>query len=249
MSPRLPALKCLVAGEYSVLSSGPTIPTLTDSEIHVWQKHLHCHSDELERYRSLLSPDESKRAARFRFASDRNELIVARGTLRVVLGRYLSRPPDALQFVYSEFGKPALAANAEQGTIEFNISHSGGIALLAFARGRRIGIDIEQVRCDFSTLEIAHRFFSQAERDELQALPSEQRSQAFFDCWTRKEAFIKALGEGLSHPLDSFDVSVEPGEPAQLLATRPDGDDAARWGMWDISVPSGYTAALAAALK
>lgn len=249
MSPPLPVLKCLVVGELSGCYADLTVPALPDSGIHVWQKHLKCPSHEIERFRSLLSVDESRRAARFRFTSDRDEFVVARGALRILLGRYLSRPPNALQFAYSELGKPATVANADEPTIEFNVSHSGSIALLAFAHGRKVGIDIEQIRCDFSTLEIAHRFFSKAETDALLAQPLDQRSQAFFTCWTRKEAFIKAMGEGLSHPLDSFDVSLKPDEPAQLLATRPDGAEATRWQMWDVPVPKGYTAALAAEIK
>ena len=129
--------------------------------------------------------------------------------------------------------------------LDFNLSHSAGIVLLAFARRRRIGIDIEAVRRDFSTTEIAERFFSPAERTALRQLPHGQRHQAFFRCWTRKEAFIKALGEGLSHPLDQFDVNLAPGEPAVLLATRPDATEAGRWALWNVPTAGNYAAALA----
>jgi len=118
--------------------------------------------------------------------------------------------------------------------------------LLAFAEGRQVGIDVEKLRRDFATSEIAERFFSIAEREALRALPQDQRHEAFFRCWTRKEAFIKALGEGLSHPLDQFDVSLAPGGPAVLLATRPDAQEAKRWKLWNIYVPGDYAAALAA---
>jgi 4'-phosphopantetheinyl transferase len=243
------AVPSLAVLEFSIRSGEQTTSVLPPGEIHVWQRSLECNPDELESCRRLLSPDETERAARFRFTQDRVEFIVARGTLRALLKSYLGRPHDSLQFIYSQFGKPELAETLEQQRIEFNVSHSGGVALLAFARDRRIGIDIEQVRRDFSTLEISERFFSEAERDALRQLPLEQRPEAFFRCWARKEAFIKALGEGLSHPLDSFDVSLMPGEPAQLLATRPDDEVAKRWAMWEMSVPKGYAAALAAERK
>jgi 4'-phosphopantetheinyl transferase len=118
--------------------------------------------------------------------------------------------------------------------------------LLAFASDRRIGVDVEKVRRDFSTVEIAERFFSEAERCALRELPREQRHEAFFRCWTRKEAFIKALGEGLSHPLDQFDVSIAPGMPPALLATRPDAREVTRWTLRDVEVPGDYAATLAA---
>jgi 4'-phosphopantetheinyl transferase len=151
-----------------------------------------------------------------------------------------------LCFEYSEYGRPGLATGSWAGDLDFNVSHSGGHALLGFARGRKVGLDIEKIRKDFGTGEIAERFFSEAERSALLDLPQEQKHEAFFRCWTRKEAFIKALGEGLSHPLDQFDVSLAPSVPAQLLATRPDAKEAQRWRIWDLQAPTGYTAALVA---
>src|SRR5208283_6416 len=141
---------------------------------------------------------------------------------------------------------PMLATSASSDTLDFNVSHTAGLALLAFARGRKIGIDVERIRRDFGTAEIAERFFSKAERAALRELPQEQRHEAFFRCWTRKEAFIKALGEGLSHPLDQFDVSLAPGQPAALLAARPHAEEVTRWSLWDLQVPGDYSAALAA---
>jgi 4'-phosphopantetheinyl transferase len=214
-------------------------------EIHVWHVCLECQPVELEGYRVCLSSDEIARAQRFRFESDRNEYIVARGTLRTLLGQYLDVPSEELRFSYSAFGRPSVVHHKAASAFDFNISHSGGTALMAFAWARQIGVDVELVRRDFTTGEIADRFFSSAERTALKALLEEKRHAAFFRCWTRKEAFIKALGEGLSHPLDQFDVSLDPNAPAALLATRPDASEAQRWKLWDIEVPVEFAAALA----
>lgn len=221
-------------------------PVLARNEIHVCHLRLGMNQSAVEKPRNLLAPDELDRARRFRFDDNRNDYIACRDALRLLLGHYLHVTPQELRFNYSEYGRPSLIGSDPAETVEFNLSHTAGAALLAFARGRRIGIDIERVRRDFSTAEIAERFFSLNERMVLRGLPQEQRHQAFFECWTRKEAFIKALGEGLSHPLDQFDVSLTPGKPAALLATRPDAGQARRWLMWNLQVPGEYAAALVA---
>jgi 4'-phosphopantetheinyl transferase len=232
--------------EYFIGSEVTEAPSLVRDEIHIWHQNLARGPAEIETLARLLPPDEIARAQRFRFDRNRNEFMVCRGTLRALLGQYLSVPPMELFFAYSEYGRPGLAAGYFEENLDFNVSHSGGHALLGFARGRKIGLDVEKVRWDFGTSEIAERFFSEAERSDLRGLPPEQRHEAFFRCWTRKEAFIKALGEGLSHPLDQFDVSLAPRVAAQLLATRPDAEEVKRWSMWDLQVPIGYAAALVA---
>jgi 4'-phosphopantetheinyl transferase len=228
------------------LLAGPALPR---DEIHIWHQELSGELSAIDTFARLLSAEEIQRASRFRFANDRNQYIVARGTLRVLLGSYRNVPPQDLRFAYSEYGRPYLIGDSPPQALEFNVSHSGGIALLAFAQERKIGIDVEKVRRNFATGEIAERFFSTAERAALRELPQEQRHEAFFRCWTRKEAFIKALGEGLSHPLDQFDVSLAPGAPAALLATRPDPKEVGRWTLWNIQTPGDYAAALAAESK
>ena len=232
--------------EYFLGSRVAGTPALAQNEIHIWHQNLAPGRADVEALGGLLSPDEMERALRFRFDANRNEFMVCRGTLRALLGQYLGVPPKELCFEYSEFGRPRLATVHSEGDLDFNVSHSGGHALLGFARGRKMGLDIEKIRWDFGTSEIAERFFSEAERSALRYLPQEQRHEAFFRCWTRKEAFIKALGEGLSHPLDQFDVSLAPSVPAQLLATRPDAKEAQRWRIWDLQAPTGYSAALVA---
>lgn len=219
---------------------------LSHDEIHVWHQSLTWGLGVIQSLRELLSPDELARAERYRFNEDRKEYILARGTLRMLLSSYAKVPAKELRFGYSEFGRPSLLTETPADAVDFNVTHSGDMALFAFARGRKIGIDVEKVRRNFATNEIADRFFSTVERGALRELPLKQRHEAFFRCWTRKEAFIKALGEGLSHPLDQFDVSLSPGVPPAILTTRPDAAEVKRWKLWNIKVPSDYAAALAA---
>ncbi|HZD30061.1 MAG TPA: 4'-phosphopantetheinyl transferase superfamily protein [Candidatus Angelobacter sp.] len=235
--------------EFSFHEEFAPFPELTEREIHLWHRKLFPGEAGIAPLRSLLSEDELERAQRFRFDPDRHEFIHSRGTLRTLLGAYLRVPPEVLRFAYNSYARPMLTGFTNLTELDFNVSHSGGVTLWAFALGRKVGVDVEKARCDFSTLEIADRFFSASEQHTLRALPAEQRHEAFFRCWTRKESFIKALGEGLSHPLNQFDVTLAPGAQAQLLATRPDAKEATRWAMWDIAVPDGYTAALTAGLS
>jgi 4'-phosphopantetheinyl transferase len=163
--------------------------------------------------------------------------------LRAILGRYLGSDPRRLRFHSNHYGKPSLAEPA--GWLRFNLSHSGGLALVAVTLDHELGVDVEQVRADLAGLSIAEQFFSPAEVATLRALPEPDRLQAFFNCWTRKEAFVKARGEGLSFPLKRFDVSLAPGEPAALLATHDDPAEAGRWTLHALSPGPGYVAAVA----
>jgi 4'-phosphopantetheinyl transferase len=162
----------------------------------------------------------------------------------MILAAYLSADPAELSFSYSKKEKPSLGAAHAGSGVTFNISHSGGIALLAFARRREIGVDVEQIRSDFDLEAIARRFFSAHERQELFALPPEERANAFFRCWTRKEAYIKATGDGLSLPLTQFDVSINASNEKALLATRPDRSEAERWQLREAPAGPGFVAAL-----
>jgi 4'-phosphopantetheinyl transferase len=218
--------------------------TLGTNEVHLWRLNLQATACGTDQWLSLLSCDEGTRAARFHRQIDRQYFITARAMLRQILGSYLKKDPGALIFSYSDREKPSIGGEEAGSGIEFNVSHSGHLALLAFARSREIGVDVEQIRRDFDTSKIAARFFSAAEQKQLAALPPERRSDAFFLCWTRKEAFIKATGKGLSLPLDQFDVSLVPKEKDALLATRPDPQERTRWSMRDIAVPSEYAAAI-----
>lgn len=222
--------------------SAPPQLRLDVDEVHVWRASLEQDPEEVEALRASLSADERRRADRFHFERDRRHFTVGRGVLRDVLSRYLGGPPAALGFSLGEFGKPALSG--DDGGLRFNLSHSHGLALCAVTRGREVGVDVEHLRDDFAGVDIAERFFSPAEVAALLSLPAHQRTRAFFDCWTRKEAYIKALGEGLSHPLHLFTVSLKPGEPARLVSTD-DPREAARWSVVELSPREGYAAALA----
>jgi len=224
------------------LPSPPDV-RLSRGEVHVWRTSLDRDSAEVERLKALLTADERERARRFYFDRDRRRFVVARGVLREILGRYLGRAPAQIRFAHNEYGKPFLYEDGS--SLRFNVSHSQGAALYACTLRREVGVDIELLREDFASLEIAERFFSEAEIRKLVSLPAHERTQGFFNCWTRKEAYIKALGEGLSHPLDCFSVSLAPGESARLISTDKDRLEAAKWSIVDLKPFHGYAAAIA----
>lgn len=217
---------------------------LAEDEVQVWQADLDALAPSDEYCFRLLAPDERSRAQRFRFPIHRNRFAAARGLLRALLGSYLGITPGEVLFRYSDKDKPRLDDSFSQSRLQFNISHSENMALLGFVLGRDIGVDVERIRLNFDVQEIAQRFFSPVERDALAALPTAQKHQAFFNCWTRKEAFVKAVGEGLSLPLDQFDVSLVPGKPAELLATRPNAGEKARWFLTAVDAGPGCAAAV-----
>jgi 4'-phosphopantetheinyl transferase len=221
----------------------PAKLVLEVDEVHIWRASIEVSSPDYERILRLLSSDERARANRFRFARDRQRFVAARGFLRRILSGYLNCDPTKLCFSYAEHGKPFLAHCP--GDLNFNLAHSGGLALYGITLRRAIGVDLEEIRYDFDTEEIAQRFFSRNEVAHLRLVPTNARARAFFECWTRKEAFIKAKGEGLSLPLSDFDVSLSPGEPASLLETRWDADESSRWSLRAIDVSPGYAATVA----
>jgi 4'-phosphopantetheinyl transferase len=194
----------------------------------------------------ILSPEESERAHNFHFDHHRERYIVAHLATRLILGRYLGRSPERLRFHSNAYGKPALLMEEGDGgePLRFNLSHSADLALLAVGRGREIGVDIECIKADFAYHELAERFFSERETATLRALPPDLQSQAFFNCWTRKEAYIKARGKGLSLALSGFDVSLAPGERAALLSVRDEPEEALRWSLQELPSCPGYAAAL-----
>lgn len=219
--------------------------TLGQREVHVWRAALDVEAATASRMYELLSTDEQARAARFHFQIDRGHFIVARAYLRMILSRYLNIAPAKVRFRYSEHGKPMLAGDDRDGEIKFNLAHSAGIALFAFTRAGDIGVDLELIRPEITGDEIARRFFSMAEVACLEGIPAPERQKAFFDCWTRKEAFVKAKEIGLSLALDQFDVTLAPKEPAALLRTRWDEDEALQWSLRGIDVGPGYVGTVA----
>lgn len=216
--------------------------SLTSHQVDIWRVSLDKLPDSVQWAEATLSADEVQRAARFRFEADRRRFLISHASLRDILARYLLQPPQEVQFGAGEHGKPILLSDSQ---LDFNLSHSGDFALIGVASGRKVGVDAERFRHDMEHERIARRFFSENENAELKRLPDEQKIDGFFTCWTRKEAYIKAHGLGLSLPLDSFDVSLIPHKPALLLATRPEPHEASRWTLLSLDVHPGYAGAVA----
>jgi 4'-phosphopantetheinyl transferase len=215
---------------------------LTTDEIHIWCVSL---DQPLSRFQRLLSMDERMRAERFHFEEDGKRFIICRGILRTILGYYLGVEPSWFHFYYGKNKKPALADTFVKGDIHFNLSHSDGLALYAFTCNREIGVDIEHIRDIPEIEQIVARFFSERENAVFRTLPKSKKKEAFFSCWTRKEAFIKAMGNGLSWPLNRFDVSLVPGELARVQRIEGDSRAASRWSIEDLKPAPGFAAAFA----
>ena len=227
------------------LAEVPRGYAVSPRDLHVWMRRLGTSGPHLQAMMDILSAEERQKAERFYFQADRERHVVGRALVRVLLGRLLAIRPDEIAFCYSEAGKPSLTAAQNSADYQFNVSHSGDLILVAVTARRAIGVDVERIREDVELDAIAARFFSQRERADLAAVSPDQRRGAFFACWSRKEAFIKATGAGLGRPLDAFDVSVRPDEPAMLRETRPDRAEAARWVIRDLDVGPDHKAAVA----
>jgi 4'-phosphopantetheinyl transferase len=223
-------------------STPPESLILQNGEVHVWRVELEQPDDQLAKFRSTMGPEELYRASRFHFERHRRAFVVGRGFLRYVLARYLETKPEALRFSYGPYGKPALDGEHSSSRLRFNMSHSHELGLYAITNDNELGVDVEHIRADFASEDIARRFFSRCEVEAFNAVPKEEQVAAFFRCWARKEAFIKATGKGLSQLLDSFDVTLQPGVAAALL--RVDKEDASRWSLFDIDVGRDYAGAL-----
>ena len=215
---------------------------LASGEVAVHRVALGVGGADLASLEAVLSRDERERAGRFRFGRHRDRFIVARSALRRILSVYGAGAPAEIRLRYGPKGKPRLASDCG---IEFNVSHSEDLAVVAVAQGSEVGIDVERIRAMPSGRAIARRFFSATEAAMLERLPAAEFGEAFWRCWTRKEAYVKARGDGLSLPLDSFDVSLEAPGRLLLLATRPDAGEAHHWRLLDVNVGPGYAAALA----
>jgi 4'-phosphopantetheinyl transferase len=225
--------------------SPPASLVLGANEVHVWRADVNLSSAEVLRLHGTLSSEEQEKAARFHFEKDRRRYVIAHGVLRCLIGRYSGQAPNSVRFSSNPWGKPALEGLSHIAKLQFNLSHSGDIVLHAFTLGRQIGVDHERLRPDFATQEIAQRFFSSAEAGRLRSLPPEIQTRAFFNCWTRKEAYIKGRGKGLSFGLDKFDVSFAPDEPAALLGDRNDPQAVHRWSLQEADLGADYVGAAA----
>lgn len=218
-----------------------SILAIVPGEVHIWRFRLDIWGDCLERLAELLSEDEADRASRYRFDRDRRRFIVHRALVRLVIAGLINASPRRLAFELLPAGKPTIKSEAG---LEFNSSDTAELGVVAAAIGSPLGIDVEWVRSDMDHLRVAERFFSSAERRALQAVVLQQRSKAFFLAWTRKEAYIKALGAGLSLPLNRFDVSLTPGEPARLLAAGDGLPGPDEWQLMNLDVGHGCAGAL-----
>lgn len=251
----------------------PKNVALAADEVHVWRASLQVPEAVLARLYATLTGAEQNRASRYRFPPDRQRFVVARGWLRAILGAYLGIPGAHVRFAYNPHGKPELEAAensdcmsagrrvirsagrskaapspprpALEGKLQFNLTHSEDLALYAVSSGRRVGIDAEHIRPGFAAGTLAESFFAPREVTVLRSLPTRDQELAFFACWTRKEAYLKARGEGLVMPLDAFEVSLLPGDPPALLRVPGDPPEVRRWSLCELELGPEYAASLA----
>jgi 4'-phosphopantetheinyl transferase len=213
---------------------------------HVWLLACRQSPEVLDELLSVLDAEERRRADRYRFEADRNRFIASRGALREVLAAYLQCAPRDVLFSLAEHGKPHLAEPCDR-SLRFNLSTSGDWAMLAVTLGREVGVDVERINSERADRGIVSYYFAPGEIQALEAMDEADWLQGFFNCWTRKEAFIKATGEGLSRPLDSFEVSLQPGQPASLISFQGCRQAAKRWRMAELAEVPGYASALVVA--
>jgi 4'-phosphopantetheinyl transferase len=212
-------------------------------DVDLWVASLDEETARIQELAETLSDDERARASRFAFGDDRRHFTIARGLLRAILSKYTGVASGELEFTYGPSGKPALTGSPETASVRFSLSHSAELAVYALTRDREIGVDVERLRPIRDSEQIAARFFCEQEQAALRALPTSVREEAFFDCWTRKEAYLKAVGDGL-RMLDRVRVSLDPSEPARLLAIDGDAGALSRWSLHALRPAPGYTGAL-----
>jgi len=229
-----------------VWQAAPGVYTLPPGEVQVWRAALDIDPQTLERLRATLAAEEQARAERFHSPLGRARFAAGRGILRALLARYLGVKAGDLRFCTNAHGKPALDPGSGTADLRFNLSHSQGLALFAFALRREVGVDLEFVRPSLRDDRLAERFFSPQEVAALRALPPDAQTEAFFHCWTRKEAYIKARGEGLSINLASFAVSLAPDALTSLPITAIDDPEAGRWSLRALNPGGGCVGAIAA---
>ncbi|MBI3418273.1 MAG: 4'-phosphopantetheinyl transferase superfamily protein [Verrucomicrobia bacterium] len=215
--------------------------TLAKGEVHVWRAFIDQFAAFTDEFAMALNDEEQDAARRFRFERDRNSYTITRALLRKILSRYLACDPGRLIFDYSERGKPSVSGMP----LHFNVSHSRGVALFAITRDCEVGVDLEQVRAMDDLLDIARNFFSTHEQSMLASLPKERQTEAFFNCWTRKEAYVKATGAGITEALDRFAVTLAPGEAARFVNVSDDPEITARWRLSSFVPAAGFIGALA----
>ena len=222
----------------------PSDLALGEGEVHLWRVQLDLPPTVVDDIENVLSEAEREKAARYYIEADRARFTASKVCQRTVLGAYLGIAPGSVTFRVNSYGKPSLSGEHRDESLQFNLSHTRGLGLFAVARGSEIGVDIEEIRSREMDLGIAHRFFSQQEVKSLERLSAAEQKIAFYVCWTRKEAYIKARGQGLSFPLDKFSVSFEPDVPPILLSNDVDPEEVRRWDVYHIDLGDAYTGAL-----
>jgi 4'-phosphopantetheinyl transferase len=233
------------SAELILWPAAPADLRLCDHEVHVWASSLAVAPGRLDALKATLSGGELDRAGKFRFDHHRNRFIAGRGCLRAILGRYLSNDPARIEFSYSRLGKTEFAPGFDGLGLHFNVAHSEDLALFAITRLGPVGVDVECIRVVRDVDELVARFFSVRENGLFQKLASSEMPSAFFNLWTRKEALLKATGEGITGGLDRVEVSFLPDEPAQLLAMSGDVESAAQWSLHELSPATGFVGAVA----
>jgi 4'-phosphopantetheinyl transferase len=213
-------------------------------EVHVWVANAGVSQSLLATLASNLSSDERNRASKFRFERDRNQYVFSQGVLRAILAAYLGSSGNRIMFNSNSFGKPSLMDGLTDLPLTFNLSHSKGLVIIGVAVGLHLGVDVELVQPLADMESIARQYFTGDEQGLLQTCTAERKDEAFFVCWTRKEAYIKAVGKGLSIPLDSFDVSMPLGSPGRSLPATADLPEVEKWFLQDLTLPSPYVGAL-----
>jgi 4'-phosphopantetheinyl transferase len=229
-------------------NSPPTQLRMATGEVHLFRAGLDQAATRVTKLERTLSRDERARAGRFCLARDRRRFVVARGALREILGSILSEDPAALEFAYGAVGKPRLVRRNGADRLHFNVAHSDSMAVFAIAADD-VGVDVERLRTIEDAEQIASRFFSSRESDSLRSLPVDQRTEGFFNCWTRKEACVKAVGCGLSDAIRHIEVSLVPGEPARLFSAPDEMQAKGEWTLHTFKPAADYLGAVAVRRK
>jgi 4'-phosphopantetheinyl transferase len=228
-----------------IWSAPPGAASLDWETVHVWAMSLQVPGEEMNRLAKMLVPSERRRAQSFHFDRDRNRFVVGRGLVRTLLAHYLHTQPEAIWLEYSPNGKPLLAGRFARSGLQFNLAHCEDLALLAVARGRVVGIDLERIRVIDDAQETAAWFCSPRENYEFQSLPPDERAPAFYRLWTRKETWLKAIGQGIGQSLEKVEVSFLPGEPARFVRLPDEvGTPASGWNLQELTPATGFVAAL-----
>jgi 4'-phosphopantetheinyl transferase len=215
------------------------------TNVQVWVKNLDLPLEQIQNFEKTLSDDEKERAMRFRFVEHRRRFMVARGGLREILGRYLNLAPQDVRFEYDAKGKPSLCSSFGESSLQFNVSHSQELALYGFVKSQRIGVDLEYVRTVKDLEHLAQRFFCPSEVAILKTLPSSEKEKAFFGMWTAKEAYLKAIGEGIGGGLDQVEVAIASGKVQVLKSIAGDKQVVNQWRLWSFFPKPDYVATIA----